>query len=177
MQNDKTSYNTDIEMVMDFMRLAVLFNDRSLPETERSNILMLEKAVIDLLPIAQSHRMASIYALINKIYEKQQSQSQSHPHPQSQSGGIDHFIVLFYRSTCPACQKIMNDWENFKKAPINGFTTIQFDGDDISNRDIFKYFKVNSVPTIFKLQLDRQDYIHKLEGPITYESLTRFARS
>lgn len=69
MQSDQSeTYNTDIEMVMDFMKLAILFNNDEISENDKHDILLLEKSIIEVLPVAQSNRMSSIYSLLSEIY-------------------------------------------------------------------------------------------------------------
>src|SRR5579872_6688141 len=64
------TYNTDIEMVMDFMKLAILFSKDEISENDKHDILLLEKSIIEVLPVAQSNRMSSIYGILSEIYRK-----------------------------------------------------------------------------------------------------------
>ncbi|VBB17948.1 hypothetical protein YASMINEVIRUS_411 [Yasminevirus sp. GU-2018] len=210
-------YNTDIEMVMDFMKLAVLFDNKEINDSDKKNILSLQKSIIELLPVAQSDRMSAVYATITKIHKTQlrifammptpvtqQQQTlpqiidldqrfgrvESHGVPMSSSKQLytlqkpvpqdktnDHFIVLFFRSSCPACKAISNDWRRFKQESVNSnFTVLEYDGDDPANMTIFKHFGVELVPTVIKLRLDQQNYAEKLTSQPSYESIRRFAK-
>jgi len=63
-------YDTDIEMIMDFLKLAILYN-KCTNINKKSDIIILEKALIKLLPIANNERMLRIYSIITDIYNIQ----------------------------------------------------------------------------------------------------------
>lgn len=64
--------NKDIEMIMDFIKLSMTFNKiYSINKNYATDILDCQKRIIDLLPIAQSNRMALIYNVMNNVYQKQ----------------------------------------------------------------------------------------------------------
>jgi len=89
----------------------------------------------------------------------------------------DHYILLFYKSTCPACHRIMGNWKEFKHNSVNSnFTVIDFDSLDPQNNGIFEYFKIDAVPTLFKLKLDSKDYVQKMKSDVTLNNLHEFAR-
>lgn len=222
-------YNTDIEMVMDFMKLSLAYDDKNISDKERFDIIKLQKAILELLPVAQSNRMSSVYGMLADIYRRNKKEytdytkkplfmspvqiQTSIPMPVRQQARQDerqvvqittrqpfmipqqskvpmdlislqkkkedHIIVLFYRSTCPACQKIMGDWLEFKRQhKDSAFTVIDYDSENPENKQIFQYFKIEFVPTIFKLMFDAQDknkITTKMEGEINLANLHRFA--
>jgi len=61
-------YNTDIEMVMDFMKLSLIFDDDKVSQKDRTDTLILQKSILELLPVAQSNRMSAAYDILRKIY-------------------------------------------------------------------------------------------------------------
>jgi hypothetical protein len=67
---------------------------------------------------------------------------------------IDKFIILFYDKKSHKCEEIIENWYKFKKISSLGyidFNVIDFcyEGDD--NVKVFKYFKIDAVPTIIKI--------------------------
>lgn len=62
------TYSTDIEMVMDFLKLSIIFDKPKASNDNLAAILTLQKAIIELLPVAQSNRMSTIYAMMANIY-------------------------------------------------------------------------------------------------------------
>lgn len=243
-------YSTDIEMVMDFMKLSLAYDDKNISDKERFDIIKLQKAILELLPVAQSNRISTIYGILADIYRKNKKEYVDHtkktlfvspPHigqysqptrvpcdnkqvvqittrapqgltgvlPQglirsSQSQGLatipqksinlvqpqqnhellekqkeDHVIALFYRATCPACQRIMGDWLEFKRQhKDSNFTVIDYDSEKPENKQIFQFFKIEFVPTIFKLTFDAQDkkkITTKMNDEINLGNLQKFA--
>lgn len=165
-------YNTDIEMIMDFMKLSLLFDDENVSDKDKMDILQLQKKIIDILPVSQSNKISAAHRILEEIYQINENEL-------NDSKRREHCIILFYKSTCPACQRILGVWENFKRQNANSdFTIIDYDAMDPENTEIFKHFKIDSVPTIFKLKFDRKDhdFIEKLSVPITSGSLNDFAR-
>ena len=61
-------YETDIELVMDFMKLSIIYDSTNIKNCKR--IIKLQKRIIDNLPVAQSERMSSVYTLLQKIYHE-----------------------------------------------------------------------------------------------------------
>lgn len=175
MNDGKSIYTTDIEMVMDFMKLALFFdktnNSNFKDNQNKKMILKLESSLLELLPVAQNNRMASIYKILTLIHNKQQILIKPNINKKSQ------FIILFFSSSCPASQKILNDWKQFKNQPHESFTVIDYDGDDFSNDEIFKHFNITDVPTVIKLNLTDTINVEKLDVPITLESVDNFSRS
>lgn len=192
------TYNTDIEMVMDFMKLSIIFDNKKIGEMHRSEALRLQGAIIEMLPIVQSNRMEQAYGIIRKIYlaNKREADSDSSdsddfdefdeveapliskpsvPMKFAEAGkSRDNFIVLFHKSSCPACKKIMPTWNQFKGMHTDNpnFTILDWDSNDPKNRGVFDYFKIEFVPTVFKLELLEPDIVTKLEDPITLPALT-----
>jgi thiol-disulfide isomerase/thioredoxin len=176
------SYDTDIEMVMDFMKLSFIFDK---PETSIENlkeIIKLQYSLLELLPVAQSNRMATIHNLLNDVYRKNKKELEKRAMPcqkpnltQKKEG--TQFVILFYRSSCPACKKIFPQWTEFKKRnSLENFTTLEYDNDDKSNEKIFELFKINEVPTVIKLKLDKSaNYAEILNAPIDLENLSKFS--
>lgn len=169
-------YNTDIEMVMDFMKLSLIFDDDIVSHKERADILKLQRVLVELLPVAQSNRMSACYDILRKIYHKNKYEFMN-PVKKIPDKRNDHYILLFYKSTCPASRHIMGDWEEFKRQHMDSnFTIIEYDSMDPKNADVFAYFKVDSVPTLFKLRLDQSDYIQKMSSNISPHTLNDFAK-
>jgi len=194
--NNNNIYNTDIEMIMDFMKLSLIY-DESKSDKDRLDIIKLQKAILEILPVAQSYRMSTIYGLLADIYRKnknyyiENSQSASmkksifsHQLQRNTSNVLqkqkeDHVIILFYKSTCPACQKIMGDWLEFKRQSNNSnFTIIDCDSDKLENKQIFQYFKIEFVPTVLKLRFDvrsADNIVTKMNETINLDNLNKFA--
>lgn len=63
-------YNTDIEMIMDFMKLSLAYDDKNMSDNDRFDIIKLQKAILELLPVAQSNRMSAVYGFVTEIYRK-----------------------------------------------------------------------------------------------------------
>ena len=61
-------YNNDIEMIMDFVKLSIIFNDKTQTDSRRTEALNLQKLVLETLPVAQSNRVAQIYSKMQEIY-------------------------------------------------------------------------------------------------------------
>jgi hypothetical protein len=61
-------YNSDIEMIMDFLKLSIISNDTSQSNERRSEALNLQKAMLEVLPVAQSNRVSQIYSKMHEIY-------------------------------------------------------------------------------------------------------------
>jgi thiol-disulfide isomerase/thioredoxin len=187
------AYNTDIEMVMDFMRLAILFKNQNLNESDLANIIDLEQALIELLPVAQSNRMSTVYNNLTIIHKKHKKMFENrhksniaiashhqkinyNPLEKALDKRDDHFIVLFYNSLCSSCMKIMDDWTKFKQLHTrSNFTILDYNNRDPNNSSIFNRFKITHVPTIIKLRLDSQDYMEIMQGPININTLGDFA--
>jgi thiol-disulfide isomerase/thioredoxin len=240
-------YNTDIEMITDFMKLSLIYDNKNISDKERFDIIILQKSIIELLPVAQSNRMSTIYGILADIYrrnkteivnhtkkplfasssrnlmfDKQSDQNVQIPIPNTYESTAhksyvqspymqistrqhqrfneipsrstmlenipdrqvlknqkeDHVIVLFYRSTCPACQKIMGDWIEFKRQhKDSNFSLIDYDNDNPDNKQIFQYFKIEFVPTIFKLTfdaLDKNKITTKMNSEINLANLHSF---
>ena len=176
-------YNTDIEMVMDFMKLSLLFDDSNISQDDRIDVLKLQKSILELLPVAQSNRMSAAYDMLRNIYRQNKKEyiQQQYTKTKTLSSPIpdkrnDHYILLFYKSLCPACKRIMDTWGRFKHQHMSSnFTIIDYDAMDPKNQGIFEQFKIESVPTIFKLKLDTTNYIQKMMTDITLENLNNFA--
>jgi thiol-disulfide isomerase/thioredoxin len=66
-------YSSDIELVVDFMKLALIFNDKKSDKSghDKLEIINLETDILRLMPVAQSERMASVYKILKKILKKQ----------------------------------------------------------------------------------------------------------
>jgi thiol-disulfide isomerase/thioredoxin len=205
-------YNTDIETVMDFMKLSILFDN---PKTDPNNlktIIELQKSILELLPVAQSERMASVYTLLVEVYHQNKKDINKNvvnknvvdknvvdknvidknvinknvvvagTKDSTQTQQIDkklyHFIILFYKSSCPACKKIMPHWNEFKRLSVlrpANFTIIEYDSDDKINAEIFQRFKIEDVPTVVKLRLDRDsNYAEGMTDSINVNNLLKF---
>jgi thiol-disulfide isomerase/thioredoxin len=184
------SYNTDIEMVVDFMKLSILFDKNTTSINDKQDIIKLQQSILETLPAAQSERMAAIYKMMNNIYLKNKQQAETFSQRSiftTQTNPIiisrnlnkkaDHFIVLFYKSSCPVCQSIMSTWNEFKRQhQDSNFTVLDYDINNANNVQLFKYFNILQVPTIIKLQLDKKEgYIEKFQGTISLDSLHQFS--
>ena len=62
-------YNNDVEMIMDFMKMSIVANDKSQPTKRRTDSLDLQYQILENLPVAQSDRISQIYAKLHKIYK------------------------------------------------------------------------------------------------------------
>jgi len=193
------TYESDIEMVMDFMKLSLLFDNASNTIDNLITITKLQKSILEILPVAQSNRMSSIYDLLAEIYRRNKREVEdksrsTEGYPKGYSKGLsldrnnflsdnlsnkrkDHFIILFYKSSCPQCIKINPIWNEFKmQNDLSNFTTIEYDWDDTSNSEIFRLFKIKKVPTIVKLRLDNNagNYAEELVETVNLDNLSRF---
>lgn len=63
------TYNNDVEMIMDFMKMSIVANDKSQPMKRRTDSLDLQYQILENLPVAQSDRVSQIYAKLHKIYK------------------------------------------------------------------------------------------------------------
>lgn len=68
MSETSNVYNSDIEMIMDFVKLSIIFNDSKQSETRRLESLKLQKAILETLPVAQSNRISQTYSKMMEIY-------------------------------------------------------------------------------------------------------------
>jgi thiol-disulfide isomerase/thioredoxin len=180
-------YKTDIEMVMDFMKLSMGFDNENISDKERYDIIKLQKAILELLPVAQSNRMSTVYGILADIYQKNKKEYtdrlSSHPDKHvmiTTKQKENRVIVLFYRPTCPACKKIMGHWKEFKRQhKDSNFTITEYNSENPDNREIFESFEIEFVPTIFKLAFDEKDNKRiktKMNDKIDPDSLHRFAK-
>jgi tyrosine-protein phosphatase YwqE len=178
-------YHTDIEMVMDLMKLFLAYDRKDLSDEDKLDILRLQKLIIELFPVAQSNRMSTIYSIVTEMYRKNKKEYfektiNNNPN-QGNINKEDHLIALFYRTSCPACKNIMDVWKKFKNLNQDSkFIFLEFDSDDSDDntKRIFSYFNIEYVPTIFKIRYDaasKNDIAKKLNQSITLESLTNFA--
>ena len=176
-------YHTDVEMVMDLMKLFLAYDKNELSDKDKYDLLKLQKLVIQLFPVAQSNRMSTIYGILTDIYRNNKKEyfERNLNSELVNNHKEDHLIVLFYRTSCPACKNIMSIWENFKKLnQDSNFIFLEFDSDDSDDNTnrIFSYFNIEYVPTIFKIRYDassKEDISKKLKQSITLDSLTNFA--
>jgi hypothetical protein len=65
---ESNAYNSDIEMIMDFLKLSIISNDVSQSGDKRKDALNLQKAMLETLPVAQSNRISRIYSKMHEIY-------------------------------------------------------------------------------------------------------------
>jgi hypothetical protein len=186
--NDK-AYTNDIEMVMDFMKLSILF-DKSENTQEKNiheklkTILEMQKSILELLPVAQSNRMASVYELMVSIYRKnKQSVNEQSKSEQTKSETLlmskpsfannssanknnkknDHYMILFYDLSRPESEQIIKHWNEFKRNNSSeNFSMIEYDINDSSlqdsirsdNSELFSLFKIKNIPSVIKVKLD-----------------------
>jgi hypothetical protein len=175
-------YKTDIETVMDFMKLSILFDNPKTTTDNLENIVGLQKSILELLPAAQSERMASVYKLLVEVYRQNKKDllGLKEPTKSNQTDkNLDYFIILFYKSSCSACKKIMPYWNEFKRQSMlqsTNFTPIEYDSDDTANAEIFQRFKIENVPMVVKLRLDRNNnYAEGMVDPISVNNLLNFS--
>jgi thiol-disulfide isomerase/thioredoxin len=179
-------YHTDVEMIMDLMKLFLAYDNSKLSDKDKYDILKLQKLIIELFPVAQSNRMSTIYSIVTELYRKNKKDylekniTNLNPN-QNNTNKEDHLIVLFYRTSCSACKNIMDIWENFKNLnQDSNFIFLEFDSDDSDNdtKRIFSYFNIEYVPTVFKIRYDaisKHDIAKKLDKNITLDTLNNFA--
>lgn len=181
-------YNNDIELVMDFMKLSLLFDNSTKNPSNLKEITKLQKDILELLPVAQSNRMSAVYDLLADIYRRNMNELDGKildkpeqkifsKQQKQQNKRNTHFMILFYKSSCATCQSILPFWEEFKRQnSMANFTCLEYDKDDDSNKEIFTRFKIENVPSVVKLRLDRNtsDYSEKLTSSINLENLLKF---
>jgi len=61
-------YESDMEMILDFLKLSIVFNDKLQSEKRRSDSLKLQQAMLEILPVAQSNRVSKIYSKMHELY-------------------------------------------------------------------------------------------------------------
>lgn len=61
-------YNNDIQMTMDFLKLALIVDDPKSNQSKRQYAIKLQGELLNLLPFAQSNRMSYIYDLMRETY-------------------------------------------------------------------------------------------------------------
>lgn len=175
-------YNTDIEMLVDLLKLNFNFDSLSgLPDTSNEKLsenLVLQKNLLDIInnsPEKKSKRIESAYNILSDIYHRNKKSLSD----RLLNNKNNHIIVLFYRTTCGDCKRIMGEWDKFVEHYSGSeFKIISYDGDNQDNMKIFKYFKITDVPTVLKLRLDTKDretMITKMSDNISYETLRNFA--
>lgn len=177
--DDNDVYKTDIELVMDFMKLALAFDKPNVSQKQRKVLLDLQQKILELLPVAQSNRMEAVYKMMEVAYRintDTYAQTVSSVLPTTldeKEKTEEHAIVLFYRSSCPACQSILPIWKEYKSQNISSpFTIAEYDADEPSNASIFRRFNISAVPTVLKLRIGRELNVEKLKDPITSSSLS-----
>lgn len=154
-------YTTDVELVSDFMNLALLYDNKNASLKEKQEIVLLEKNIIDLLPVSQSNRMSTIYSMINDIHNIHKNNMKTN----------EKYLTLFYDKHIPI------DWMNFEKYSKKNILLKTYDINDIENRKLIKYLNVSSFPSVLKLNLDgSKDYVIKMNEPITLNNLINFAK-
>lgn len=184
-------YNQDVEMVMDFMKLSILFDSST--DEECIDILKLQYGILELLPTAQSNRMGSIYEILGEIYTKNKNECKNRiKDDQKTANGLDtipyetnkddNYIVLFYCSLCKRCNKIMNDWNKFKEMNKEAnFTVKEFDKNTLNDGGkMFNYFEVNDdmIPIVYKFRLGENDNnkcYEIMDNEVNLLNLTHFA--
>lgn len=194
----ETGYTSDIQYVMDFMKLAEIFNSDKASVHQKNAILLMEKALYETLPVAQSNRMSRIHSHLHDIIKKhdqmleimhknlnvQNMQRQQMSRNVSEKDEIakdkkkEHFIIFFYSSKCGACKKVMADWKTFTSIHHDSnFTILEYDSTKPEDMKTFETLHITTVPTIVKLNLDVKtpDYLTTLKGDINIRSLLDFA--
>lgn len=187
----ETGYTSDIQFVMDFMKLAELFNSDKATIHQKRAMLTMEQGLYDTLPVAQSNRMSKIYSYLHDIIKKhEQILETMHKIPKQITRNIsekdeiakdkrkDHFIIFFYSSNCGACKRVMADWNTFKDIHRDSnFTILEYDSAKPQDMETFNALHIKNVPTIVKLKLDVRtpDYLTVLGGDINIKSLLDFA--
>lgn len=181
--NGNEMYNTDMEIVVDFMKLAMLFisKDFEVTQKDKLNIIELESQMLELLPTPQNERMNIIHDLMkHTLYKHKQMIQQSEKtnnDNETDNKTDDKYVILFFDSNCPACKRIRPEWELFKRTLNNTmyFTILEYDNVQ-ENEEVFKYFKIKYVPTIMKVDIDRKKQIEQMKTEINLKSLLSFAK-
>jgi hypothetical protein len=183
-----TQYNTDIQMIMDFLKLSFIIDDPKIGMNHKKQSIELQKALLELLPVAQSHRISAIYDILHKIYISNTDMIQN---SEIVGGNVvqlgdnliqlgdnlvqsnDNYLVLFYDSICSQCQKILPVWNEFKQSQIDliNYQLIDYDIQNSLNRQIFDHFDIGAVPTIYRLNLASPNYKTEINVPITIDNL------
>jgi len=191
----REQYNTDIEMVMDFMKLSLLFDGKDTTDTNKLHILALQKNILDIIPVAQSNRMTAINKILEPIYHMNMSEynrvqklnqlsNQSNKINNPIKGGDkninsnkeNQYIIMFHRSSCQACKKIWKKWTEFKNQNMDSdFTILEYDADVRTTliKEKYEQFKIEYVPTVIKLNGKGDKEI--LVGNVTKNNLRIFA--
>lgn len=174
----KEKYLTDVELVSDFMNLALLYDNNKSTKNEKQEILTLEKEIINLLPIAQSNRMTTIYSLMNEIYKLHANEKIEQLNDNANTNDEilkDYYLVLFYDRQIPSVWSKFEQFVNKNKI-IN---TKVYDKNDPRNNELINYLNINEYPYVAKLQLDgsTQDYLIKMNKSLTLNNLTEFIKN
>jgi thiol-disulfide isomerase/thioredoxin len=185
---DDNKYNTDLEAIGDYLKLALGFDRKNTGDSVNDNELVAnlatQKQMLKLLTTTppKSNRIANVYKLFLELYDINKvivTEILDDKLTQYKEQKDNHFIVLFYKKSCGSCQSIMGVWKQFKEhcEKLN-FNVIEYDSLNPANEHIFKYFKIMDVPTILKLQLDAKDrnnIVKKLNKDINFNNLCEFA--
>jgi hypothetical protein len=189
-------YSSDIELVIDFMKLALVFNDQNeeVSFDNKVEIINLETKILQLMPVAQSNRMESTYKILKQILKKQSmvlesvhsksdqlDQSRHEVYKKTDSVKLldsreDRYILLFFDTNCSACKMIKPIWNEFKESVKDQiiYTVLEYDS-IMENNPIFKKFNVEYLPSVIKLDLITSVKITMMKKQITLKSLSEFA--
>lgn len=189
MESSDKQYYTDVQIIMDFMKLSFIIDDVSIHIDYRNNALELQKGLLDLLQVAQSNRMAEIYKKLNIVYTiNQETLGKQQP-----DDNLKYNLILFYDSQCPRYKRMVNDWKKYKSSYQNNliYNILDYDIRDIiysekknipltekqlKKRELFNQFKIRESPTIVSINLDNGNGM-KMSKNITFENILNFVNT
>jgi len=185
MESSDEKYYTDIQIIMDFMKLSWIIDDKSIDIEYKREALKLQKGLLRLLQVAQSNRIAMIYKKLHTVYMINQDTI-----GQKKNNNLNYNIILFYDSECPSYKKMSEVWDNFKSINIdnNLYGIVDLDIRDIiysekkniqltqkqmRNKELFKRFNIQKTPTIAAVNMNNGKGLW-MEQNITLENIHKF---
>lgn len=154
------SYYTDIQIIMDYMKLAFIIDKQDIHIPDKKEALELQKKLLDLLPVAQSNRMAEIYKRLHNVYDINYDTLE-----RLTNGSKAYNLILFYDSGCSHYDRIASTWDAFKSTNRGNsiYGIFSYDMRDIiysekknipltkkqlKKIELFKRFEIEDFPTL-----------------------------
>jgi len=160
MGSPSEAYYTDIQIIMDFMKLSFVIDKSDVHQPYKKEALELQHQLLDLLPVAQSNHMSEIYKRLRRVYDI------NYDTLERQTNNNKAFnLILFYDSESPHYDRIASTWDRFKRMNrsnsiygIFGYDmcdiiysekkNIPFTKKQLKKMELFKRLAIHDFPTL-----------------------------
>lgn len=179
---------SDFDMIGDFIRLNIIINRDSTTLKDKQDSLELQGVLLQLMQVTENNEIL-FYNLLHDVYISNvryiNELSGSHEAKKITTHELDeesdrdnNFMILFHNPDCSACRETMPVWNEFKaksNETSRKIIILEFEDND-HNSKVFEYFKIQYVPTIIKLQLDKKKYATLFNDDINISNLLKFSQ-